>query len=525
MYRHSPMSPRTPGPYEPFTPDSQRSFRGPQYISAPRSHGPLIRTFNVLLTDATGNRWYEREVTCSRASDLMGILQSRIGIPVKEVLYQGQVFTDAHLAHVPDDLKLTLGTYVPGLSTSPTKTVTLLVEDTPKRITVEASSVPDLQHKLAELGVSGSLLSKIPGTDQYEPLNNLDDLGYEHTVRVVPDHGGSTNNLLQPQQYIPRGAPHTPTSPRVHRAHEPIGIQAVMVEAGHLLMQEMPKAEDEVIAAATARVTQYFRQMYNTAEAGRDLNESEMAHLRHLVNRQLPEHAGPVPNEHEVSGGQSVFKAVTFGIAGAFPALEVGTEDIALTPPAQTVTGQSVIVLVHARVEKPMDIRCTLGYENEESKVIVINLDEFYVNGWITIGKTSPVSLFLSFQPDVLRAGVRYFMDITAFAANNPAHRLGAAQTEFTMREAGTYPIPQHQQRQRPPRQDGYFQRQLRNFVDTTILPLYSLSTNPRFTEQTFRRMVDEACGDFWSFPPDQELQEIHKKTILGRVKYWLMSH
>eukprot|EP01064_Diplonema_japonicum_P038644 TRINITY_DN9425_c0_g2_i1.p1 TRINITY_DN9425_c0_g2~~TRINITY_DN9425_c0_g2_i1.p1 ORF type:complete len:565 (+),score=130.24 TRINITY_DN9425_c0_g2_i1:706-2400(+) len=549
-YTQSPVN----GVYEPYYPHDNSvhqvnlSNRTPSVPRHNHNHPPVVRTFNILLTDNSGNRWYERDVTCSRAADLVGILQSRVGIPIREVLYQGQVLTDTHLSHVPDELKLTLATFTGQPVKSPSKHLTLLVENTPKRVTLDVASVTELHQKLGDMGVRGTLLSRVPGTDQYEPLQNLDGLTYEHPLRVVPE--GGEGPLFTNQRYVSRSASYTPVQPastqRGPAQHEPVSIQSVMIEAGHLLMQGMPNSEDELIASATARITQQFRQMYNTAETGREPANAELAYLRSIVEQYLTMHVrveGQDPNhaQNVVSAQPSVFKSVTFGIAGAFPVLEARGNCISLSPPAQAVTGQPVVVLAHAVNEMPIDIRCTLGYENEESKVIVINIDEFYVNGWVTIGKTSPLSLFLSFQPDVLRAGVRYFIDITAFASDNPTQKIGGAQTEFTMRDsaapsarrtsnAQVAPQPSAQlSAQRSLSQnsevlDGYFQQQLREFIEMKILPLYALSTNPRFTEKTFNQMVDDACGDLWDLPPNQELSEVHKKTLLGRVKQGLLN-
>ncbi|KAJ9434804.1 hypothetical protein DIPPA_30473, partial [Diplonema papillatum] len=358
--------------------------------------------------------------------------------------------------------------------------ITLYIADAPKRVTLEASSVEDLMGKLEQMGHKGDLYLQGPGGNP-TPVRSLDDLRFESQVRVIPDRGlyeGPNGNLSRAASYAPRTGPIQANGkfggPALapgggFRAGDAVSLQQVMIEAGQLLINALPYADDDDIARATARVTQQFKLSHAAAEDGRQPFPAETAHLRSIVDQYLlANHRGaggggdasshsrsPLASPALSAAGRhaSLFKSVTFGIAGAFPILDAEIDDehaVSLTPPSRAVAGDNVVVLVHTHTPQPVDIRCTLGYENEDAKVVVINLDEFYVNGWVTIGKTSPSSLFLSFQPDVLRGGVRYFVDVTAFASDDPSVKLGAAQTEFTMRDdelerGADTPSPVHQ--------------------------------------------------------------------------------
>eukprot|EP01062_Namystynia_karyoxenos_P027155 TRINITY_DN20928_c0_g1_i1.p1 TRINITY_DN20928_c0_g1~~TRINITY_DN20928_c0_g1_i1.p1 ORF type:complete len:701 (+),score=210.41 TRINITY_DN20928_c0_g1_i1:101-2104(+) len=541
---------------------------------------PVVRTFSVLLTDRYGNRWYERDVTCSRVSDLTAILERRLGMALSELLWQGAPLGDAHFATAPDELRLECRTGAD--SPSPRRQLTLFVEAVPRRVQLEAGSVQELIARLHQLGINAEqLLYKVrtaAGDEVFEPLSSLDALSYEHHVRYTlaasppppqrpqppqpsPWDGGvgaaspvpspspvqtapSPFGLGPPLQQPQRLPPERHLSPAAHfRPSQPapadyINVNRIMVEAGHLLMAALPGADDEEVAAATARVTQQFKQSYPSAEAGREPTPEELTALRGLVDQYLVSVAGAV------GAGHSVFKSVTFGIAGAYPAFDPAEQSgrLQLVPPSVTVSGQPVVLLAHARTDTLIDIRCTLGYVNEENRIVVINLDEFYVNGWITIGKTSATSLFLAFQPDVLRAGVEYHVDLTAFLADSPGTKFAAAQCQFTLYEtheemrrhevqgpppvANGRPPPEAHGGGLPPGGGGGggFHDELRDFVETKVLPLYQLSSNPRVSKQQFDAIVDDACSDYWRLPPHTVLDEEHKRGILARVKQGIVE-
>eukprot|EP00756_Hemistasia_phaeocysticola_P015244 Hpha_TRINITY_DN15395_c0_g3::TRINITY_DN15395_c0_g3_i1::g.89740::m.89740 len=543
----------------------------------PQQGNPVVRTFAVLLSDRYGNRWYERDVTCSRASDLVGILERRLGMQLREVTYQGTPLTDNNFPFVPDDLRLDVTTVTD--SASPRRTLTLFVEEAPRRVQVAAGSVQELCDRLREQGIQAErLLYKVrtpAGEDVFEPLVTLDSLSYEHHVRWIgaqqssnnfggvgsappspPPAGFANTHPSLGGTRTPGGAPRLQPPPGRHLspavAYQPspgdvVDTHRVMVEAGHLLMAALPSADDDEVAAATARVTQQFKQGHRCADSGRDLTPAEYDELRTIVDQYLASVAGAVGT------GASVFKSVTFGIAGAFPQLDLSDADgrLQLVPPSVTVSGQPVVILAHAKADTMIDIRCTLGYEDEEGRVQVINLDEFYVNGWITIGKTSAASLFLAFQPDVLRAGVHYHLDLTSFLADQPGVKCGGAHCAFTIfssfeeqRQRQPRVQPSHAASQRTnPAASGYgaapapvhaaaaanpaggaFQDELREFVETKVLPLYQLSTNPRVTRAEFDQIVEGACAGYWDLPGDTMLDEDHKRGILARVKQGIVD-
>eukprot|EP00755_Sulcionema_specki_P019133 Sspe_Gene.68674::Locus_40484_Transcript_1_3_Confidence_0.600_Length_2615::g.68674::m.68674 len=549
--------------------------------SAPAAHQPppgMVRSFSVLLTDRQGNKWHERDIACSRVSDLKGILQSRIGIPIQNLYFQGQPLSDTQLAFVPSELKLEADTspsgFQPPMQPTLPSTLTLFVEDFPRRLTFEASSLQDLLAKMNQKGIQAKqLLYKVhlPNGDYtFEPLQNLSSLSYEHHVKVVPQEGvplppgsgdvygtsvaayapqadsvyGGSRNPSQAGRHVSRAAGFSPAAG--------INIHRVMVEAGQQLMSAMPNAEDEDVATATARVTQQFKQEYQTSDNGREPSSAELAFLRSLVDKYLMDNGvsfsrtpsvnnSLVPQSKGSTGaaqppsGQSVFKCISFGIAGAFPVdTNTGQQSkLKLVPPPVTMAHQPVVLLVNMLTDTLVNIRCTLGYENEEGKILVINLDEYYSNGWISIGKTSPTSLFLSFQPDVLREGVHFYIDVAAFLADKPSEKYAAAQTDFIMRDAeNTIPNNTLYASSVPPKLETSshgsrrmtLQDQLRDFAETKVLPLYGLSWSPKVSSKAFHAIVDDACKDFWSLPPDTKLTEEHKQQIITKVKQALME-
>eukprot|EP01060_Flectonema_neradi_P037831 TRINITY_DN7741_c0_g1_i1.p1 TRINITY_DN7741_c0_g1~~TRINITY_DN7741_c0_g1_i1.p1 ORF type:complete len:615 (+),score=71.20 TRINITY_DN7741_c0_g1_i1:581-2425(+) len=567
------------GAYNSLYPGDQSIYRvnmnrdpvvAPSPSASVRRTAPVVRVFNIVVTDGNGGRWYERDVSCSNARDLIGILQSRIGVAIPELLHQGQLFTDEHFLFVPDELKLEIG----GLRTySQPKVLTLLVEDAPRRITVEAGSVGDLYSRLSEQGANGEIQVKTPN-GHYEPLRSLDDLPYEAQIRVL---GGNTSNLLGDRTNSPRyphrdmnpsnllnrtvsrSASFTPVPGGMTTVNDPVNIQRIVVEAGHLLMNAMYGASEETVATATARIAQQFKQTYASSEVGREPTTAELAYLRSIVDQfitlnghnktqaqvhQSPSAAGS--SVGTVNGG--VFKNFNFGVAGVFPILDpsLQTDTLTIATASPPTTGKPVILIIEAAPNtQPIEARLIFGHENEEGKVIVINLEEFYVNKWMTIGKTSLTSLFVSFQPDVLRAGVRYFMDVSGFATDTNLP-VGSAQTEFMLidengppsrrssngegKSNNSTPIvaPHSHQPDRTAtaavepilgNQNPRFQNQLREFVETKILPLRRLQPNPKYTENEFRSMVSDACHDLWTNNPDEDLSEAHKHLVIRRVK------
>eukprot|EP01061_Rhynchopus_euleeides_P012509 TRINITY_DN22152_c0_g1_i1.p1 TRINITY_DN22152_c0_g1~~TRINITY_DN22152_c0_g1_i1.p1 ORF type:complete len:625 (+),score=82.21 TRINITY_DN22152_c0_g1_i1:490-2364(+) len=569
--------------------------------STPVAAAPLVRTFDVLLMGPEGRRWYERGVSCSRASDLCGILQSRLGFPISEVLYQGAVFTENHFRTVPNELKLELAqgsqppqagnanTFLNGVASK--REVTLLVEETPTRMTFDVYSVNDLMQKLTDAGLAGDVYMRNitrTGEEVLQPVTNLESIKPDQPLRVVRREGTRGFSAApSPRAYSRSNGRETPRTPLQPPEREPVSVQHIVVETGNLLLQSplMSHADDQAIAKATAAIAQQFKHMYTTTSAphaGRRPNEEEVVYLQRLVSDYLAPlgqrrpsvpSASSTPAAHATGTGatnNSVFKSVTFGVSGAFPVQPAQSlvNAISVAPPQQPEEGKSVVVIVHANTPTDLDLRCTLGYENEHGRILVINMDEFYMNEWVSIGKTSPTSLFISFLPDVLRAGVRYLLDVTAFNADQPGVKVGNAQVEVVIQPANavhpparaeatlpstvpasdTRAVPRTEHRAHAPAEpsyppvpaaapsaprssqensqledEGYFQGQVRAFLENKVLPLYSLSSNPRFTEDAFIDMVEEACADFWELDPDQELSEAHKKTILGRVKEVLL--
>eukprot|EP00754_Rhynchopus_humris_P030431 Rhum_TRINITY_DN15271_c23_g1::Rhum_TRINITY_DN15271_c23_g1_i1::g.149021::m.149021 len=439
----------------------------------------VVRTFDVLLTTSGGKqRWYERGVACARAADLCGILQSRLGFPVPEVLYQGQPFDDRLFSAVPSELKLEIGRGGgPGsrhasrhaadaadgpnfivTSAPQRRLVSLLVEEAPTRMTFECHGVDDLLSRMREAGITGEVLLKsvtAAGEEVFQPLTSLDSVQPDQVVRVVRRSGSATPS----RAYAASGRTHVDAvrTPQYDaEAADPVSVQHVVVEVGNLLLRHdaMDRADDETVARATALVTQQFKQMYTTTAAphhGRRPTPEELAYLERLVANHVRTTVGAPASAALAStpgggggggtpGGSSKpskLKSVTFGVSGAFPAAQVGAglqNVVSLSPPPTAEEGKSVVVIVHVSTHEEVDIRCTLGYENEYGKVLVINMDEFYVNEWVSIGKTSPSSLFISFQPDVLRAGVRYFFDVTAFGA--ASQKVGSSQIDVFIQPA-----------------------------------------------------------------------------------------
>eukprot|EP01063_Lacrimia_lanifica_P008779 TRINITY_DN1581_c0_g1_i1.p1 TRINITY_DN1581_c0_g1~~TRINITY_DN1581_c0_g1_i1.p1 ORF type:complete len:703 (+),score=196.37 TRINITY_DN1581_c0_g1_i1:487-2595(+) len=598
----------------------------------PPPHGPVVRTFSVLLVGDNNQKWYERDVSCCKASDLCGILSSRLGVPINRVLYQGQTLTDEHLAYVPDELKVELPS---GPNTGRTSTghprgdgrrrrVTLLVEAEPRRVELEVVSVQDLYAQMGELGMGGELLLKKPRGDNMialEPLQQLDRLDYEQPVKFSnrrpveaprpyspqPSTPNHNRNLSQSATFQPHIAPAPSQPPSQHpqpqhpppgfqnnpnNLRDPVDLQLVVVETGHMLIDQLdPPVDDAVIATATARVTQQFKQIHQTDDNGRPPNNTELSYLRNLAEQYLrvngyldpvlskpssdrgrpvsrppsqlahpvaqpppppppPQQpptppAGPInpPSRQDASNpSDSMFKTLTFAIAGQFPQPpQYGANLLSIKPPIDTVQGNVVECFISTNEMRPIDIRCTLGYENEHGQIVVINLDEFYINQWVTLGHSSPNSIFLSFQPDVLRPGVRYFLDVTAWDAQD-FQKLGNAQAEFTMstlgdplsvrrsrsasraRAASLPRVPSASARDailKPPYgfEEGQFQAAMRQFLDHVILPLYDLSSEPRFSEELFTKAVNDACQEFWSYPPNTPFTEEHKKAISIQVK------
>ena len=570
------------GSYNSLYPGDQSIYRvnmnrdpaiaAPPPPASARRTAPVVRVFNIVMTDRMNGRWYERDVSCSNARDLIGILQTRTGVSIPELIYQGQLFTDEHFLFVPDELKLEIGGQ--RTSHSPPRVLTLLVEDAPRRVTIEAGTVNDLYSRLSEQGANGEIQVKTPG-GAYEPLRSLDELPYEAQVRILGGntsaiHGDRTNspryqynmgnNLIN--RNVSRSVGYTPSTPTPAASgvsvNEPVSIQKIVVEAGHLLMNAMHSSNEEQIATATARIAHQFKQTYASSEVGREPTTAEVAYLRSIVDQfitlnghnqtQIQVHPNPQSNVGSSSlGGSSVagiFKNFNFGVAGVFPILDpsLQTDTLTISMSSPPTTGKPVVLLIEAAPHsQQMEVRLIFGHENEEGKVIVINLEEFYVNKWMTIGKTSATSLFMSFQPDVLRAGVRYFIDVSGFATDTNLP-VGSAQTEFMfvdengppsqtssagIRQVDTSSTPVSVIPQLPApitesvlnNQNQRFQAQLRDFVETKILPLRRLQPNPKYSENEFRAMVSDACHDLWTNTVDEDLSEAHKHLIIRRVK------
>lgn len=283
----------------------------------------------------------------------------------------------------------------------------------------------------------------------------------------------------------------------------------------------------------------------------------------------------------EVSSDRVLFTSVSYAMGGEFPRLPRHIQQqgphVTLASPNNPDPKVDINVMGSVRWGEIVTLHWTLAYGPQRS---VLNLDSLYTGSLATTYQLNETSLFLCLRPGSLVCGWEYYVHLTATDMNGmsgyamvtfvlptssrsvPPRQghfadagvgmdqgltpgrgvMGPSSNNFetpslkdpktslpsqalkARKDNGPLPLEAAPPLAEPtlgmsPRKT--YHESLKEFIETQVQPLYSLSSNPSISEEHFRVVVKDVARTFWfSHPPDQILTEDIKRSIVKDVKY-----